>query len=123
MVEIAKPIIDQLEGLFEPGMLRNHYEKWFRGLIGRNGQAAKPSVVAPPPEPSNVIDLMAEEKPGAKLGTRPLCSKFEVTRWRQHQKRARVRPAVRPLWSCSHRGQREGGVASGPEASADAHVT
>ena len=62
MIDIAKKIIDQLEGPFSPDEFRDRYEDALRDLIRRKEKGEKPTVVAPPAEPSNVIDLMAALK-------------------------------------------------------------
>jgi DNA end-binding protein Ku len=58
MIEIAEKIIEQLAGPFEPEEFRDRYEEALRDLIRRKEKGEKPTVTAPPPEPSNVIDLM-----------------------------------------------------------------
>src|SRR5215471_12742381 len=58
MTDIARKIIEQLEGAFEPEEFRDRYEEALRDLIARKEKGEKPTVTAPPPEPSNVIDLM-----------------------------------------------------------------
>ena len=62
MVEIAEKIIAQLEGPFDPEEFRDRYEESLRDLICRKEKGEKPTVTAPPAEPSNVIDLMAALK-------------------------------------------------------------
>jgi DNA end-binding protein Ku len=62
MVEIAEKIIAQLEGPFAPDEFRDRYEESLRDLIRRKEKGEKPTVTAPPAEPSNVIDLMAALK-------------------------------------------------------------
>jgi DNA end-binding protein Ku len=57
MIDIAKQIIEQLEGPFEPDEFKDRYEEALRELIRRKERGEKP-VTAPPPEESNVIDLM-----------------------------------------------------------------
>jgi DNA end-binding protein Ku len=59
MVEIAKQIIAQAEGAFDPAEFRDRYEAALRELVERKAAGAKP-VRRPeaPPEASNVIDLM-----------------------------------------------------------------
>lgn len=57
MIDIAKQIIAQLEGPFEPEEFKDRYEEALRELIRRKERGEKP-VTAPPPEESNVIDLM-----------------------------------------------------------------
>jgi DNA end-binding protein Ku len=58
MVDIAGKIIAQLEGPFEPDEFKDRYEDALRELIRSKERGEKP-VSAPPPEESNVIDLMA----------------------------------------------------------------
>src|SRR4029077_14045272 len=62
MVEIAEKIIAQLEGPFDADEFRDRYEESLRDLIARKEKGEKPTVSAPPAEPSNVIDLMAALK-------------------------------------------------------------
>lgn len=57
MVEIGEKIITQLEGPFEPEEFKDRYEQALRELIRRKERGER-SVSAPPPEESNVIDLM-----------------------------------------------------------------
>ena len=56
-LDIARQIIAQLEGPFEPDDFKDRYEEALRELIRRKEKGEKP-VSAPPPEESNVIDLM-----------------------------------------------------------------
>jgi DNA end-binding protein Ku len=62
MVEIADKIIEQMEGPFDPSEFRDRYEDALRELIQRKEKGQRPVAVAPPAEPSNVIDLMAALK-------------------------------------------------------------
>jgi DNA end-binding protein Ku len=57
MIEIAEKIIAQQEGPFEPEEFRDRYEEALRDLIKRK-ERGEHLVSAPPPEESNVIDLM-----------------------------------------------------------------
>jgi DNA end-binding protein Ku len=57
MVDIAEKIIAQLEGPFNPEEFKDRYEQALRELIRRKERGERP-VSAPPPEESNVIDLM-----------------------------------------------------------------
>jgi DNA end-binding protein Ku len=90
MIDIAEKIIEQLEGPFEPEEFRDRYEEALRELIARKEKGEKPTVTAPPPEPSNVIDLMealkkslsAKAKSAPPRGTASLATK-------QQKKRAR----------------------------------
>lgn len=91
MVTIAKRIIDQLEGPFEPEMFRDRYEEALRDLIRRKEKGEKPAVIAPPAEPSNVIDLMDALKKslGAKSEPKEPKPTSAAAHSRQHKKRAR----------------------------------
>ena len=62
MVEIAERIIAQLEGPFAPDEFRDRYEEALRELIRTKEKGKKPAVIAPPPDTSNVIDLMEGSK-------------------------------------------------------------
>jgi DNA end-binding protein Ku len=73
MIEIAEKIIAQFEGPFDPEQFNDRYEKALRDLIRRKEQGEKPAVVAPPAEPSNVIDLMAALK--KSLGSKGAAAK------------------------------------------------
>jgi DNA end-binding protein Ku len=57
MIDIARQIVAQLEGPFEPEEFKDRYEEALRDLIRRKERGERP-VTAPPPEESNVIDLM-----------------------------------------------------------------
>jgi DNA end-binding protein Ku len=57
MIEIAERIIAQQEGPFEPEEFRDRYEGALRDLVKRKERGERP-VSAPPPQESNVIDLM-----------------------------------------------------------------
>ena len=57
MVDIARRIIEQQEGAFEPAMFEDRYEKALRELI-RAKQKGKKPVKAEPADDTNVIDLM-----------------------------------------------------------------
>ena len=91
MVEIAAKIIDQLEGPFDPSEFRDRYEEALRDLIRRKEKGERPKVVAPPPAPSNVIDLMAALK--KSLGSKPTHErpkhKTAAAAARTHRKRAK----------------------------------
>ena len=59
MVEIAKQIIAQSAGPFEPSEFRDRYEEALRALVESKAAGAKPARSRPAPaEESNVIDLM-----------------------------------------------------------------
>jgi DNA end-binding protein Ku len=65
MVEIARKIIEQQEGAFEPEKFEDRYENALRDLIRRKEKGEK-LVTAEPVEEDNVIDLMAALKKSLK---------------------------------------------------------
>ena len=65
MVEIARKIIEQQEGAFEPEKFEDRYENALRDLIRRKQKGEK-LVTAEPVEEDNVIDLMAALKKSLK---------------------------------------------------------
>ena len=71
MVDIAKRIIEQQEGAFEPAMFEDRYEKALRELI-RAKQKGKKPVKAEPVDDTNVIDLMEALKKSLKHKGRTL---------------------------------------------------
>ena len=72
MIEIARKIIEQREGDFEPDKFEDRYENALRDLIRRKQKGEK-LVTAEPVEEDNVIDLMAALKKSlkAKGGQKP----------------------------------------------------
>src|SRR6266700_2811967 len=87
MVEIAEKIIAQLEGPFDADEFRDRYEESLRDLIRRKEKGEKPTVSAPPAEPSNVIDLMAALK--KSLGPKGTPPKNAAVSTKSPKKRAR----------------------------------
>jgi DNA end-binding protein Ku len=65
MVDIARKIIEQQEGDFEPGKFHDRYETALRDLIRRKEKGEK-LVTAEPVEETNVIDLMSALKKSLK---------------------------------------------------------
>jgi DNA end-binding protein Ku len=65
MIEIARKIITQREGAFEPEKFEDRYENALRDLIRRKQKGEK-LVTAEPVEEDNVIDLMAALKKSLK---------------------------------------------------------
>jgi DNA end-binding protein Ku len=65
MIEIARKIIEQQEGAFEPDEFEDRYEKALRELIKRKEKGEK-IVTAEPVEDDNVIDLMDALKKSLK---------------------------------------------------------
>ncbi|HEY5336816.1 MAG TPA: Ku protein [Rhizomicrobium sp.] len=65
MVDIARKIIEQQEGPFEPDNFKDRYETALRELIKRKEKGEK-LVTAEPVEESNVIDLMEALKKSLK---------------------------------------------------------
>jgi DNA end-binding protein Ku len=67
MIEIARKIIEQQEGDFEPGKFEDRYENALRDLIRRK-EKGEMLVTAEPVEEDNVIDLMEALKKSLKKG-------------------------------------------------------
>jgi DNA end-binding protein Ku len=65
MIEIARRIIEQQEGAFEPEKFEDRYENALRDLIRRKNRGEK-LVTAEPASNDNVIDLMAALKKSLK---------------------------------------------------------
>jgi DNA end-binding protein Ku len=65
MVDIARKIIEQQEGPFEPSEFEDRYEKALRELIRRKERGEKP-VKSEPVEDTNVVDLMEALKKSLK---------------------------------------------------------
>jgi DNA end-binding protein Ku len=65
MVDIARKIIEQQEGPFEPSQFEDRYEKALRELIKRKERGEKP-VKSEPVEDTNVVDLMEALKRSLK---------------------------------------------------------
>jgi len=65
MIEIARKIIEQQEGAFEPEKFEDRYENALRDLIRRKEKGEK-LVTAEPVEDDNVIDLMEALKKSLK---------------------------------------------------------
>ena len=69
MIAIARKIIEQKEGEFEPDTFEDRYETALRDLIRRKEKGEK-LVTAEPVEDDNVIDLMAALKKSLKAKSR-----------------------------------------------------
>ena len=67
MIEIARKIIEQKEGAFEPAKFEDRYETALRDLIRRKEKGEK-LVTAEPVAEDNVIDLMAALKKSLQSG-------------------------------------------------------
>ncbi len=67
MIEIARKIIEQKEGDFEPSKFEDRYETALRDLIRRKEKGEK-LVTAEPVAQDNVVDLMAALKKSLKSG-------------------------------------------------------
>ncbi len=87
MIAIAEKIIEQQKGRFKPDEFRDRYEDSLRELIRRKEKGKEPEIVAPPPETTNVIDLMDALK--KSLGKKALPAKSAAARAKVHKKRAR----------------------------------
>lgn len=58
MIAIARKIIEQQDGPFEPKDFKDRYEEALRDLIKRKEKGGKTKVAAALPEDTNVVDLM-----------------------------------------------------------------
>ncbi|NGM51000.1 Ku protein [Caulobacter sp. 602-2] len=58
MIAIARKIIEQQDGPFEPKDFKDRYEEALRDLIKRKEKGGKTKVTAALPEDTNVVDLM-----------------------------------------------------------------
>ena len=74
MIDIARKIIEQQEGAFEPGKFEDRYENALRDLIRRKEKGEK-LVTAEPVEEDNVIDLMEALKKSLKTKGRTVAAK------------------------------------------------
>ena len=74
MIEIARKIIEQQEGAFEPEKFEDRYESALRDLIRRKEKGEK-LVTAEPVEEDNVIDLMEALKKSLKSKSRSIPAK------------------------------------------------
>ena len=74
MIEIARRIIEQQEGAFEPEKFEDRYETALRDLIRRKERGEK-LVTAEPVEESNVVDLMDALKKSLKAKGRSVAAK------------------------------------------------
>jgi len=74
MIDIARKIIEQQEGAFEPEKFEDRYENALRDLIRRKERGEK-LVTAEPVEESNVIDLMEALKKSLKSKGRTVAAK------------------------------------------------
>jgi len=74
MIDIARKIIEQQEGAFEPEKFEDRYENALRDLIRRKERGEK-LVTAAPVEESNVIDLMEALKKSLKTKGRTVAAK------------------------------------------------
>jgi DNA end-binding protein Ku len=81
MIEIAEKIIQQAEGDFSPEEFRDRYEEALRDLIKRKEAGKGTEVIPPPPDTTNVIDLMeALKKSLAKKGSGAASAKSKPAR-------------------------------------------
>ena len=70
MLDLAKHIVDQKSGHFDPERFEDHYEKALNELLGKK-QKGLPITAAKRPQASNVVDLMDALRQSLKPGTTP----------------------------------------------------
>jgi DNA end-binding protein Ku len=87
MIALAEKIIAQQQGRFKPDEFRDRYEDSLRELIRRKEKDKEPEIVAPPPETTNVIDLMDALK--KSLGKKAPPAKSAPAGAKVHKKKAR----------------------------------
>lgn len=73
MIQIARKIIEQKEGPFDPGKFTDRYEDALRALIKDKQKGKGRKVVVEEPEDTNVVDLMAALR--SSLGKAPAKAK------------------------------------------------
>jgi DNA end-binding protein Ku len=79
MLDLAKHIVEQKSGHFEPGKFEDHYETALQELLNKK-QKGLPIDTVKKSTPSNVVDLMSALKASIAGGTRtPAKSKSEKT--------------------------------------------
>ena len=69
MIEIARKIIEQKEGPFDPDEFTDRYEDALRALIEEKKRGHKITRVEEPEDTTNVVDLMAALKKSLSAGT------------------------------------------------------
>jgi len=87
MIAIAAKIIEQQQGRIRAPSRRDRYEESLRELIRMKEKGKEPEVVAPPPDTTNVIDLMDALK--KSLGKKAPPAKSAAAAAKVHKKRAR----------------------------------
>lgn len=70
MVDIARKIIEQQEGPFDPSQFADRYEDALKRLIAQKEKGRRPVAVAEP-EDTNVVDLMAALRASLEGARRP----------------------------------------------------
>jgi DNA end-binding protein Ku len=85
MIEIARKIIEQKEGAFDPDQFKDRYETALRDLIRRKEKGEK-LVTAEPVEESNVIDLMDALKRSLKNKAKPASARAANSNTRRKAK-------------------------------------
>jgi len=75
MIDIARKIIDQKEGPFDPDEFTDRYEDALRALIEEKKRGHKITRVEEPEDTTNVVDLMAALKKSLAGGGRPAAKK------------------------------------------------
>ena len=89
MIDIAEKIIEQAEGKFAPEEFRDRYEESLRELIRRKEKGEAPTEVEPPPDTSNVVDLMEALRKSLSAKGKPAASSRAKSPSRTAKKRPR----------------------------------
>ncbi|HEY1707419.1 MAG TPA: Ku protein [Rhizomicrobium sp.] len=72
LTEIAEKIIEQQEGPFEPEHFKDRYEEALKELIRKKEKGEKITAAEPPPDDTNVIDLMEALRKSLKAKGKPM---------------------------------------------------
>jgi DNA end-binding protein Ku len=71
LIDVAERIIAQLEGPFDPSAFKDRYEEALKDLIRAKEKGAK-ITAEPPPQDTNVIDLMDALRKSLKAKGKPM---------------------------------------------------
>ena len=77
MIDIAKAIIAQQEGPFDPSLFTDRYEEALKALIAEKAKGQTPVGPAPEPKDTKVSDLMEALRASLRRGGAPASSASE----------------------------------------------
>jgi DNA end-binding protein Ku len=79
LTEIAEKIIEQQEGAFEPEHFKDRYEEALMELIRKKEKGEEITAAEPPPDDTNVIDLMEALRKSLKAKGKPVPTRAAKT--------------------------------------------